>query len=51
MNNELYNLIEALTDSLEWCYEKLEDVDLKDDKSIRDLLAQANRKIEIGYLE
>jgi len=51
MNAELYSLIEALTDSLEWCYEQLEEVDPKDDKSIRDLLAQANRKIEIGYLE
>ncbi len=50
MNTELYCLIGSLVDSLEWCYDQLEEIDPEDDKVIKNVLAQANKLIEEGYI-
>lgn len=49
MNTEDYILIGELTDSLEWCYEQLEEVDSEDARIISELLTKANKIIEKGY--
>lgn len=51
MNVEEYSLIGSLTDCLEWCYEQLEEISPQDDKVIREVLSQANKQIEQGYLD
>jgi hypothetical protein len=48
MNTELYCLIGALADSLEWCHEQLEELDPEDDRVIKDVLSQANKVIQEG---
>lgn len=49
MTKAEYILLGELTDSLEWCFDQLEEIDPEDARVIENILAEANKKIEAGY--